>query len=407
MITFNIFFLTSQPFKASIFLPIFQFSNIQSCINLPTFKHSNLPTFQLFNFLTFQPSNLPTFQPSNYINPAVTFPSKQRLPFNPRTLKALVYTQYGGPEELQLIDVPVPLPRDNEVLVKVYAASLNDWDLGLLKGDLANRVLNGMRRPKITILGSDVAGVVTSAGRNVTKFRVGDAVYGDLSGTWGGFAEFVCANENALAVKPQRMTFEHAAAIPQAGVLTTQGLLDIGGIKHGQALLINGGGGGVGTFAIQIARRYGVEVTGVDHLSKLDLMRSMGYDHVIDYQQEDFTRNGIRYDLILDTKSNRSAFAYAGALNPGGKYVTVGGDIPRLLGALALSPLISLLLRKKIAIVALKPNKDLALLSSLYEEGSLRPVIDGPYSLDDAVKVFNLFRDGLHKGKVVFSIATS
>lgn len=320
-------------------------------------------------------------------------------------MKALTYTRYGGPEVLELKNVPAPVPRDNEVLVKVCAVSLNDWDAAMLDGDFVNRMLNGLSRPKIQILGSDIAGIVHSVGKDVKTFVPGDHVYGDISGRWGGFAEFVCAEANSLALKPAAMTFEDAAAIPQAGVLTTQGLFDKGKIREGQKVLINGAGGGVGTFAVQIARRYGVEITGVDNASKLDLMRSLGYDLVIDYRKEDFTRNGKQYDLILDTKTNRSMFAIAKALRPNGTYVTVGGDISRLLQALLLSPFISLFLRKKISIVALKPNKDLALLSSLYEEGALRPVIDGPYSLEDAVRVFQLFRDGLHKGKVVIRIA--
>jgi NADPH:quinone reductase-like Zn-dependent oxidoreductase len=320
-------------------------------------------------------------------------------------VKALTYTRYGGPEVLELKNVPAPVPRDNEVLVKVCAVSLNDWDAAMLDGDFVNRMLNGLSRPKIQILGSDIAGIVHSVGKDVKTFVPGDHVYGDISGRWGGFAEFVCAEANSLALKPAAMTFEDAAAIPHAGVLTTQGLFDKGKIREGQKVLINGAGGGVGTFAVQIARRYGVEITGVDNASKLDLMRSLGYDLVIDYRKEDFTRNGKQYDLILDTKTNRSMFAIAKALRPNGTYVTVGGDISRLLQALLLSPFISLFLRKKISIVALKPNKDLALLSSLYEEGALRPVIDGPYSLEDAVRVFQLFRDGLHKGKVVIRIA--
>lgn len=320
-------------------------------------------------------------------------------------MKALIYTRYGGPEVLELKDVPVPVPGEHEVLVKVCAVSLNDWDVAMLDGDLVNRMMNGMSRPKIQILGSDVAGIVHSVGKNVTKYSPGDHVYGDLSGRWGGFAEFVCADENALVVKPDAMSFEDAAALPQAGVLTTQGLFDNGKIQHGHKVLVNGAGGGVGTFAVQIAKRYGVEITGVDNASKLDLMRSLGYDHVIDFRKEDFTRKGKQYDLILDTKTNRSVFAYPRALLENGTYVTVGGDISRLLQAFLLSPVISLLFKKKISIVALKPNKDLALLNQLYEQGALKPVIDGPYPLSAAREVFQRFREGLHRGKIVFSVA--
>ena len=229
-------------------------------------------------------------------------------------------------------------------------------------------------------------------------------MYGDLSGKWGGFAEYVCASENALALKPASMSFEEAAAIPQAAMLAVQGLIDKGKIKPGQKLLINGAGGGVGTFGVQIAKLYGVEVTGVDSSGKLDMLRSMGFDHVIDYTKEDFTKNGQRYDLILDVKTNRSIFDYARALSRNGIYVTVGGSIARLFQALLLGPLISLISKKHIRIVALKPNKDLAYMNGLFEAGKIKPVIDGPYKLDEVPEAFRLFGKGDHKGKVVITM---
>ena len=246
-------------------------------------------------------------------------------------MKAIVYTKYGTPDDLELKEIDKPVVKDDEVLVKVFAVSLNDWDVGLLEGDFVNRMLNGVRAPKIKILGSDVAGRVEAVGKNVKKWRAGDEVFGDLSGRWGGFAEYVCARENDLALKPPTMSFEQAAAIPQAAMLAVQGLIDKGKIKAGQRVLINGAGGGVGTFAVQIGKLYGVEMTGVDSASKLDMMLSMGFDHVIDYTREDFTNNGQHYDLILDAKTNRSIFDYARALSPEGTYVTVGGSISRLL----------------------------------------------------------------------------
>src|SRR5688572_21311045 len=257
-------------------------------------------------------------------------------------LKAIIYTKYGGPEVLEIKETEKPSPNDDEVLVKVHAVSLNDWDFGLLKGDFVNRILNGLRKPKRQILGSDIAGRIEAVGKNINKFKAGDEVYGDLSGQWGGFAEYVCAPEKSLALKPARMSFEEAAAIPQAAMLAVQGLIDKGKIRSGQKILINGAGGGVGTFGIQIAKLYDVEVTGVDNAGKLDMMRSMGFDHVIDYKKEDFTKNGKRYDLILDVKTNRSIFSYARALSRDGVYVTVGGSLPRLLQALVLGPLISM-----------------------------------------------------------------
>jgi NADPH:quinone reductase-like Zn-dependent oxidoreductase len=322
-------------------------------------------------------------------------------------MKALVYTKYGTPDVLEVKEVEKPVPKDNEILVKVFAASLNDWDLGLLEGDFVNRILNGVRVPKITILGSDIAGRVEAIGKKVTKFQPGDEVFGDLSGRWGGFAEYVCAHENAVALKPVAMSFEQAAAIPQAAMLAVQGLIDKGNIKHGQKVLVNGAGGGVGTFAVQIAKLYDAEMTGVDNASKLEMMRSVGFDHVLDYAKDDFTASGQRYDLILDAKTNRSVFDYPRALKSGGKYVTVGGSISRLLQIFLLSPFLSMASKKSIVIVALKANKDLAYMSELFEAGKVRAVIDGPYRLEEAPKAFDLFKKGLHKGKVVFTIGSS
>jgi NADPH:quinone reductase-like Zn-dependent oxidoreductase len=319
-------------------------------------------------------------------------------------MRAIVYHKYGTPDVLKLEEVERPVPGDDEVLIKVYAVSINDWDLGLLDGDFINRMLNGLRKPKKKILGSDIAGRIEAVGKNVTQFKPGDEVYGDLSGRWGGFAEYVCAAEHSLALKPPAMSFAEAAAIPQAAMLAVQGLIDKGKIQKGQKLLINGAGGGVGTFGIQIAKLYGVEVTGVDNTGKLDMLRSMGFDHVIDYTKEDFTKNGKCYDLILDVKTNRSMFSYARALSPNGIYVTVGGSIGRLLQAVLLGPWIRMIYKKYIRIVALKTNKDLAYMNKLFESGKVKPVIDGPYKLDEVPEAFRLFGKGEHKGKVVIII---
>jgi NADPH:quinone reductase-like Zn-dependent oxidoreductase len=319
-------------------------------------------------------------------------------------LKAAVYTKYGTPEVLHVQEIEKPHPKDDEVLVKVYAVSINDWDLGLLQGDFINRLMYGFLTPGKKILGSDIAGQIEAVGKHVTRFQPGDKVYGDLSGQWGGMAEFVCARENMLAPKPAGMSFVDAAAIPQAAMLAIQGLRDKGQIQPGQKLLINGAGGGVGTFAVQIAKLYGVEVTGVDSSEKLDMLLSMGFDHVIDYTQEDFTKNGRCYDLILDVKTNRSIFDYTRALCNNGIYVTVGGSISRLFQALFLKPWISMIRKKHIRIVALKPNKDLGYMNELFEAGKLKPVIDGPYKLDEVTKAFSLFGKGSHKGKVVISL---
>ncbi len=321
-------------------------------------------------------------------------------------MKAIVYESYNGIDALQLKEVEKPLPKDDEVLIKVKAVSLNDWDWGKMDGSsVFNRLFSGLRKPKHSILGSDVAGLVESVGRNVTRFKIGDEVYGDLSGRWGGLAEYCCAQETALAVKPAAMSFIEAAAIPQAAMLAVQGLIDKGKIKQGDKLLINGAGGGVGTFGLQIAKLHNVHVTGVDHTSKLEMMRNLGFDDVIDYTAEDFTNNGRTYDLILDTKSNRPVSHYLRALNPGGIYVTVGGDLSRLFTTLLSLPFISLFSRKKIKIVALKPNKDLPYINTLFEEGNFKTVIDGHYTLAQVPDAFRLFSKAAHKGKIVISVA--
>jgi NADPH:quinone reductase-like Zn-dependent oxidoreductase len=320
-------------------------------------------------------------------------------------MRAIVFTRYGSPDVLELKEVEKPTPKDDEVLIKVHAASLNDWDWGALHGvPFVNRLMFGLLSPKRQILGSDIAGRIEAVGKNVLQFRPGDDVFGDLSGEWGGFAEYVCARENALAPKSPNMTFEQAAAIPQAAMLAVQGLRDVGRIQTGQKLLINGAGGGVGTFAIQIAKLYEVEVTAVDSAEKLDLLRSLGADHVIDYTQEDFTRNRQRYDLILDVKTNRSVLDCARALSPNGTYVTVGGSMARLFQALLWWPWIALTTHKRIRIVALKPNKDLAYMKELFEAGKVVPVIDGPYQLKEVPEAFRLFGAGRHKGKVVITV---
>ncbi len=229
-------------------------------------------------------------------------------------MKAVVYTAYGPPDVLHIKEVAKPTPTDDEVLIKVQAVSVNrsDWE-GLIGKPLYAR-LGGLRKPRRQILGSDIAGRVEMAGRNVERFQPGDEVFGDILARMGGFAEYVCAPESALALKPAGMTFEAVAAIPQAGVIALQGIRDKGEVQPGQSVLINGAGGGAGTFAVQLAKLYGAEVTGVDNTDKLDFMRSLGADYVIDYTREDFTKNGKQYDLILDLVAHRSVFAYQRAL---------------------------------------------------------------------------------------------
>ena len=319
-------------------------------------------------------------------------------------MKAIVYEKYGGPENLHIKEIERPTPKEDEILIKVYAVSINDWDYGLLHGDPINRMMYGLRKPKKQILGSDIAGRVEAIGKNITKFQPGDDVFGDLSGKWGGFAEYVCAPERSLALKPANMSYEQAAAIPQAAMLAVQGLIDKATIKQGQKILLNGAGGGVGTFAIQIAKLYDAEITAVDSTEKLGMLRSLGADHVIDYREEDFTKSGKQYDIILDVKTNRSLFDCARALKPGGVYATVGGSIGRLLQALFVAPWISALNKKKIGIVVLKTNKDLVYMNELFEAGKVKPVIDGHYWLEDVPQAMKVFGRAEHKGKLVISI---
>ncbi len=322
-------------------------------------------------------------------------------------MKAVVMERYGTPDVLELRDVATPTPKAHEVLVRVLAASVNDWDWGMLRGtSFLIRILNGLFAPKVRIIGCDIAGRVEAVGGDVKAFQPGDEVYGDLSVSgFGAFAEYACALEAGLAHKPPRMTFEQAAAIPQAGMLAVQGLIDVGAIRSGQKLLLNGAGGGVGTLALQIAKLYDVEVTVVDKAAKLHMLRAMGADHVVDYLKEDFTKGGKCYDLILDVKTNRSPFAYARALNPNGTYVTVGGSIPRLLQALVLSPVILRLSNKHVRMVGLKQNKDLVYMNQLFEAGKLVPVIDRAYKLADLTEAFRLFGTGDQKGKIIVTMA--
>ncbi|MEO0377327.1 MAG: NAD(P)-dependent alcohol dehydrogenase [Cyanobacteria bacterium P01_A01_bin.17] len=321
-------------------------------------------------------------------------------------MKAIVLSDYGSPDQLELKDIDKPRPKDGEVLVKVQATTINDWDWCLVRGNpFYIRLFCGWRKPKIPIPGAEIAGRVEAVGQNVTQFRAGDAVYGDISECgFGGFAEYVCVPETALALIPEGTTFTEAAAIPHAAMLAVQGLVDVGRLQPGQKLLINGAGGGVGTLGVQIARAIGVEeVTGVDRASKFALMRSLGFTHTIDYTQTDFTKGPERYDMILDTKTNRSPFKYLSVLKPGGTYVTVGGLTLRLLQVLLFGPVIRRLTQKSVRLVGLQPNKDLAYINELLVAKQLKPAVDGPYSLSEVPRLLQYFGAGQHQGKIVIS----
>lgn len=324
-------------------------------------------------------------------------------------MKAMVYNKYGNTNVLNLEEIEIPSPKLNEVLVKIHAVSVNSWDWDLLRGKPFLARLGGFFKPKYKILGADIAGRVEAIGRDVKHISVGDEVFGDISWCgWGGFAEYVSINEQALTVKPASMTFEEAAAIPQAGVLALQGLRDKGQIQEGKKVLINGAGGGVGTFALQIAKLYGAEVTCVDSKKKINALKSIGADHVIDYNEEDFAKKGQYYDLILDVVGNRSIFDYKRVLNPDGTYVMIGGSMFLILQLLLLGPMINKTESKKMAILVHKPNKqDQSLLKELFVAGKISPVIDRQYSLSQVPEAIRYLGEGHAKGKVVVCVENS
>jgi NADPH:quinone reductase-like Zn-dependent oxidoreductase len=321
-------------------------------------------------------------------------------------MKAIVYTQYGSPDVLRMVDAPKPIPGDGEVLVRIYAVSINSWDWDMLTGrPIEYRFLSGFFKPKNENLhGCDIAGIVDSIGNNVKHLNIGDEVFGDLSEDgWGAFAEYVCASEHKLTHKPATMTFEQAACLSHGGNLAVQGLIDYGQIKSGQKVLINGGGGSTGSLALQITQLFDVEVTAVDHTVKLEMMRSLGATHVIDYTKNDFTDNKREYDLIFDVKTNRSVFEYRSALCPHGSYVTVGGKTSRILQAFLFGKFSK---KQKIQVVGYKANKDLNYLVELFEADKLKPVIDRCFPLEDTAEAFRYFGEGLFKGKIVVTISS-
>jgi NADPH:quinone reductase-like Zn-dependent oxidoreductase len=320
-------------------------------------------------------------------------------------MKAIVYEQYGPPDVLQLKDVATPVPADNEVLIKVRAASVNPLDWHFMRGEpLFIRLMLGLRMPKNIRLGVDVAGVVEAVGRNVTQFKPGDAVFG---GSRGAFAEYVCAKEEALALKPSNLSFEQAAAVLVAAITALQGLRDKGHIKPGQKVLVDGASGGVGTFAIQIAKAFGAEVTAVCSTRNLDRARSLGADHLIDYTRVDFTQSGQHYELILAANAYRSIFAYRRALSEDGICVSSGGRVT--LQSMILEPFLSLILsligRKKYCGFLAKANKkDLVFLKDLLEAGVVVPAIDRRYPLSDTAEAIRYLEEGHAQGKVVITV---
>jgi NADPH:quinone reductase-like Zn-dependent oxidoreductase len=329
-------------------------------------------------------------------------------------MKAIVYERYGSPDVLELREVEKPTPKDNEVLVKVHAASVNaaDWHLVRAKPFLVRLMGMGFLKPKNKILGADIAGLVETVGRNVKQFKQGDEVFGDISECgWGGFAEYICAVEDALVMKPANITFEEAAAVPLAALTALHGLRDKGKIQPGQKVLINGAGGGVGTFAVQIAKSFGAEVTAVCSTRNLDMVRTIGADHVIDYTQEDFTQNEKRYDLILAANGYHPILDYKRALSSNGIYVMSGGSGAQMFQAILLGSLISKIgnllagkAGKKMVFVTSNPNKnDLVFIKELLEAGKVKPVIERRYQLSEVAEAIRYLEEGHAQGKVVIT----
>ncbi|HXL38115.1 MAG TPA: NAD(P)-dependent alcohol dehydrogenase [Ktedonobacteraceae bacterium] len=320
-------------------------------------------------------------------------------------MKAIVYHIYGSPDVLELKEVEKPTPQDDEVLIRINAASVNaaDWHLMRGKPFLVRLMGFGLLKPKHKILGTDIAGRVEAVGRNVKQFQPGDEVFGSIR---GGFAEYVCAREDSLVLKPANISFEEAAAVPIAAVTALQGLRDKGRIQPGQKVLINGASGGVGTFAVQIAKSFGTEVTAVCSTRNVDMVRSIGADQVIDYTQEDFTKNRQRYDLILAANGYHPISDYKRALSPRGTYVMSGGSsMAQLFQAMLLGPLISMTGSKKMGNLMAKLNqKDLVFMEELLEGGKVVPVIERRYPLSEVPEAIRYVEEGHAKGKVVITV---
>jgi NADPH:quinone reductase-like Zn-dependent oxidoreductase len=330
-------------------------------------------------------------------------------PLERNIMKAIVSEKYGPPDLLRLVDIEKPLPGENDLLVKVHAASLNQYDWHLLTADifLVRFMGGGVLKRKNARLGADVAGYVEAVGKSVTQFRPGDEVFGDLAGHGNGsFAEYVAAPEIAFARKPQNLSFDEAAAVPMAAVTALQGLRDEGKIRAGQRVLINGASGGVGTFALQLAKHFGAEVTAVCSTRNADQARSLGADHVIDYTATDFTRGGQTYDLIFAANGYHTLSAYKRVLSPGGRYIMAGGSTTQIFDAMLWGSLMSISGGKTMGGVSAKPNqKDLLLLKEMLEAGAIKPVIDKRYPLHETADALRYLGAGHARGKVVITVA--
>lgn len=324
-------------------------------------------------------------------------------------MKAIIAERYGTPDVLEFKEIAKPTPNDNEVLVKIHAASINMADWHLLTADIfLVRLEMGLFKPKNKILGADVAGRVEAVGKNVTQFQPGDEVFGDLARSgFGSLAEYVAVPEHVLALKPVNLTFEEAAAYPMAAVTALQGLRDQGKLKPGQKVLIQGASGGVGAFAVQIAKVLGAEVTAVCSTRNMELVRSLGADHVIDYTKEDFTKNGKQYDLILAVNGYHPINDYKRSLTPKGIYVMAGGATKQMFEALLRSSFISEKNGRKLGVLTALPKQDdLVYLKGLTEAGKLKPVIDKRFPLNEAAHALRYLGEGHARGKVILTVAS-
>ena len=326
-------------------------------------------------------------------------------------MKVIVTTRYGPPEVLELQEMPLPVPREDEVLIRLYASSVNPLDSFTIRGPLIFLPAIARRlKPAHPIAGADLAGIVERVGRNVTRFQSGDEVYGGSFGKngLGGFAEYVCAAETYLAKKPVNLSFEEAAAVPVAAITALQALRDHGQIRQGQRVLIDGASGGVGTFAVQIAKAFGAEVTAVCSPHNVETARSIGADHVMDYTRGDFVRDSERYDLIIGANAHHSIFAYRRALRPSGIFVMVGGAPIRILESALLGPVLSLLGSRKMRFFIAKINAtELDFLKEIIEAGKVSPIIDRCYPLSQVADAFRYRELGHARGKIVITIARS
>lgn len=322
-------------------------------------------------------------------------------------MKAIRYEKYGPPDVLTLTEVEKPIPADNQVLVKIHAASVNYGNLVLLRGEpFVARFAFGLLKPKYSIPGGDIAGRVEAVGKDVKQFQPGDEVYGDLSGSgWGGFAEYAAVPEKALALKPANLSFEESAAIPMAAVTALQSIRDKGKLQSGQKVLIHGASGGVGTFAVQIAKALGAEVTGVCSTRNMEILESLGADVCFDYKKGDFSKNHQQFDLILGVNGYQPMSVYKRALNPNGTFIHVGGAGAQMFQAMTLGPWISMTEKKKVGSFLQRPNQnDLVYLKELVEAGKVKPVLDRCFSLSEVPEAFRYFEEGHAQGKVVITV---